>query len=270
MAVKQIENLLDLLEFFADRQRPATLADVVSHFDWPRSSAFNILSTLSEQGYLYEPRARAGYYPTPRWSQLAAGFAQGEPIPGRLIRVMMELAAETNETVCISAPSGLHAVFLDVIESPASIRYAAQPGKRVPIHATASGQALLSQYPENSLDVLLRKVNFERYGPGTPISSDEVLAQIETGRRRGWFQSASHFSPDLGGVAVPVADNSRIFGITIAGPLFRVGDKAEHHAILLHKAIDRIFGEGHSLRTLTNFDVPVLTQPTRIYKSDQR
>lgn len=241
MAVKQIENLLLLLEFFADRQRPATLADVVAHFGWPRSSAFNILSTLTEQGYLYEPRARSGYYPTHRWSQVAMAFGEGEPIPERLIQVMTDLAAETGETVCISAPSGLFAVFLEVIESPKSIRYAAKPGKRVPIHATASGQALLSQYPDHDLEILLRKVKFERYGEGTPISIQEVLSQIEAGRQRGWFQSASHYSPDLGGVAVPVVERSRIFALTIAGPLFRVADKAERHATLLQKTIERIF-----------------------------
>ncbi|MDK3020198.1 IclR family transcriptional regulator [Pseudodonghicola flavimaris] len=259
MTVKQIDNLLLLLEFFAERQRPATLADVVSHFGWPRSSAFNILSTLTERGYLYEPQARSGYYPTPRWSQIAMAFAEGEPIPERLIRIMAELAAETGETVCISASSGLFAVFLDVIESPASIRYAAKPGKRVPIHATASGQALLSQYPDHDLEVLLRKITFERYGTGSPTSIEEVLSQIEAGRRRGWFQSASHYSPDLGGVAVPVVEGQRIFAVTIAGPLFRVADKAESHARSLHRAIERVFGEGHSQETLKNFDVPALT-----------
>lgn len=245
MTVRQIENLLLLLEFFAERQHPATLADIVAHFGWPRSSAFNILATLTENGYLYEPRARSGYYPTPRWSQLASAFAEGEPIPDSLIRVMTDLAAETSETVCISAASGLNAVFLEVIESPKSIRYAAKPGKRVPIHATASGQALLSQYPDHDLEILLRKVNFVKYGEGSPTSAREVLSQIEVGRRRGWFQSASHYSPDLGGVAVPVVEGSRIFAITIAGPLFRVADKAERHATLMHKTIKRVFEEEH-------------------------
>nr|WP_306155112.1 IclR family transcriptional regulator [Roseovarius sp. MMSF_3281] len=237
MTVKQVENLLGLLEFFAKRKTPATLADVVAHFGWPRSSAFNILSTLIENGYLYEPQARSGYYPTPRWLQIASAFTEGEPIPDHLLQAVSKLAATTGETVCISAASGMFAVFLDVIESPASIRYAATPGKRVPIHATASGQALLSQLSEHDLGVLLRKVNYERYGENTPMSADEVIAQIEAGRRRGWFQSASHYSPDLGGVAVPFVEGHRIFAVTVAGPLYRVSDKAEQHAMLLNSLV---------------------------------
>ncbi len=258
MTVKQVENLLGLLEFFADRKSPATLSEVVAHFGWPRSSAFNILSTLVERGYLYEPKARAGFYPTPRWLLLSKAIAEGEPIPERLIQVMRELAAETGETVWISAPSGWFAVFVDVVESQSGVRYAAAQGNRVPIHATASGQALLSQLSENDLGVLLRKVSYERYGENTPMSLSEVLAQMEQGRRRGWFQSASNYSPDLGGVAVPVVDGYRIYGITVAGPLYRVRDKAADHARCIHETIARIYGADHSRRTLKNFDLPAV------------
>ena len=103
--------------------------------------------TLVEAGYLYEPRARGGFYPSSRWQQLASAFAEGEPVPDSLRNILRRLSEATGETIWVSAPSGLFAVFLDVIESPAAVRYAAAPGKRVPIHVTASGQALLSQMP---------------------------------------------------------------------------------------------------------------------------
>ena len=71
MIVRQAAYVLDLFEYFAQRRQPATLAEVAEHFGWPRSSTFNLLTTLSEKGYLYEPRPRAGYYPTPRWLAVA-------------------------------------------------------------------------------------------------------------------------------------------------------------------------------------------------------
>ena len=254
MAVKQIENLLKLLEFFAERKNPATLADVVAHFGWARSSTFNILTTLVENGYLYEPKARAGFYPSPRWLQLANAMAEGEPISEKLRQLLAELADQTGETIWISASSGQYAVFIEVVESKANVRYTAKAGKRVPIHATASGQALLSQLPEHDLGVLLRKVTFERYSTNTPMSIPEVLEQMEAGRRRGWFASASNYSPDLGGVAVPVIDGGRTYSVTVAGPLYRVRDKSVEHATCIHKTISRIFGPDHSQATLTNFN----------------
>lgn len=257
MPVKQIENLLNLLEFFAERKNPATLADVVAHFGWARSSTFNILTTLVENGYLYEPKARAGFYPSPRWLHLANAMAEGEPLSENLRQLLTELAEQTGETIWISASSGLFAVFIEVVESQASVRYTAKAGKRVPIHATASGQALLSQLPEHDLGVLLRKVTFERYSTNSPMSIPEVLEQIETGRRRGWFASASNYSPDLGGVAVPIIDGGRSYSVTVAGPLYRVSDKFVAHAACVHETINRIYGPEHSRATLNNFDLPV-------------
>ncbi|WP_088622470.1 IclR family transcriptional regulator [Oceanicola sp. 22II-s10i] len=245
MSVKQIENLLALLEYFAERQEPATLADVVRHFGWPRSSAFNILTTLVESGYLYEPRARGGYYPTVRWQQLGAAFAESEPLPDALHAIMIALWHETGETIWVSAPSGLFAVFLDVAESPAAVRYAARPGKRVPIHVTATGQALMSQMPDRDRDVLLRKAAYGCWGPNAPASADEVRRDLDEGRRRGWFRSASNYSPDLGGVAMPITLNGRTFSVTVAGPLFRVADKAEAHAEAIVRATSAQLGPGY-------------------------
>lgn len=256
MIVRQIENMLALLEFFAERQEPATLADVVRHFGWPRSSAFNILSTLVEAGYLYEPRARGGFYPSSRWQQLSAAFAEGEPVPDALRNIMARLGDATGETVWVSAPSGLFAVFLDVIESPAAVRYAAAPGKRVPIHVTASGQALLSQMPERDREVLLRKAAFGTWGPNAPKDIAEVHAQMADGRARGWFRSASHYSPDLGGVAVPVVLGERVFSVTVAGPLFRVAEKAEAHALAIYEAIAAELGQDFCARTLKGISMP--------------
>ncbi|UCI31943.1 IclR family transcriptional regulator [Mesorhizobium sp. B4-1-4] len=221
MTVKQIENLIALLEYFAETKSPATLADIVDHFGWPRSSTFHILTTLAQKGYLYEPRVREGFYPTPRWLHLASVIAEAEPVPEGLLRIMRKLADKSGETVWISAASGQYAVFLEVIESQAPVRYTATPGKRVPIHLTASGLALLSQFEERDREIVLRKATFEERGPKGPRNLDEVRAELEAGRRRGWFSSASYYTPDLGGVAIPVMINSRIFAVTVAGPLFR-------------------------------------------------
>lgn len=262
MTVRQIENAISLLEYFAERKHPATLTDVVEHFGWPRSSAFNILTTLAQSGYLYEPRARGGYYPSPRWLQLAAAIAEAEPIPEGLIHIMQRLARRTGETVWISATSGLYAVFLDVIESEAAVRYAANPGKRVPIHLTASGLALVSLLPDRDREVILRKVTFEERGPNAPSNLQEVRAELTAGQERGWFRSASYYSPDLGGVAVPVIVDDRTFAITVAGPLFRVETKSDEHAAMIYEEIARELGPDHSRSTLKGIRIRQITQPT--------
>jgi DNA-binding IclR family transcriptional regulator len=142
------------------------------------------------------------------------------------------------------------------VESSAAVRYAAQLGNRVPIHVTASGQTLLSQMSERDREVILRKTEYGCWGVNAAKSVAEVHEQMDAARRRGWFYSASNYSPDLGGVAVPVVLGDRIYSITVAGPLYRVADKFEENARRIYAAIARELGPDHSARTLKDITVP--------------
>lgn len=239
MIVRQAAYVLEIFEYFARTRKPATLAEVADHFGWPRSSTFNLLTTLAEKGYLYEPRPRTGYYPTPRWLALAKAISEVEPLPAWTHALIAELSAETGETAAIVAPAGIMAVFIDVVESSAAIRYFAQIGHRVPIHATASGRALLLQYSPEERNSLYRKIEFKQYGPTTPISIDAVEAELRQSVERGYGRSFADFSRDLAGVARPLPIGDRRLSVVVAGPEFRMRAKMDDVAGIMRKSIQR-------------------------------
>ncbi|MDB5512640.1 MAG: regulatory protein IclR [Enterovirga sp.] len=239
MIVRQAANVLDLLEFFAQERRPATLSEVAEHFGWPRSSTFNLLTTLAERGYLYEPKPRAGYYPTGRWLSQAQAAADAEPLPPWTKLILAELAADTGETVAIGGAAGTMAVFLDVVESSASVRYFGHVGHRIPIHACSTGRALLLQYPTAERMALYRKIEFKRYGPYTPISIDMVEAELRRSVERGYCESYADYSPDLAGVAMPLGVADRRLAIVVAGPMFRMADRMVAVAKAIGRAVER-------------------------------
>lgn len=239
MIVRQAAHVLDIFEYFAQVRKPATLAEIADHFGWPRSSTFNLLSTLAEKGYLYEPRPRAGYYPTPRWLTLAQAISEAEPLPAWTHALVAELSAETGETAALVAPAGTMAVFIDVVESRAAIRYFAQVGHRVPIHATASGRALLLQYSPEERNALYRKVEFRQYGATTPISIDAVEAELRRSVERGHCQSFGDYSQDLGGGAMPLPVGDRRLSIVVAGPEFRVRPRMDDVIAIMRRSVER-------------------------------
>jgi DNA-binding IclR family transcriptional regulator len=222
MIVKQAPNVLDILEFFARLRRPATLSEIAQEFGWPRSSTFNMVGTLVERGFLYERRPRSGYYPTPRWLTLARNVAEAEPLPASLHRLLVDLAEQTGETVYVAAPAGDRVVFLDVVESDSAIRYFAEIGKRLPIHATATGRAILAQYSASERRSVLGKIGFERYQPNTPMSIAQVEAEIALGLAQGWFLGATQYTSDVMGLSVMLPMAGRPLSVTIGGPIFRM------------------------------------------------
>jgi len=239
MYVKQAANVLELLEYFAQRKRPATLSELADELGWPRSSTFNLIGTLIDKGYLYEPRTRGGYYPTPRWFIKAQAVADAEPLPEAADAMVGEVAEETGETTAIAGPAGLSAIFINVVESNSAIRYFAQVGHKLPIHATSTGRAILSQYSREERYALYRKIKFVKYARNTITSIEEVEAEIRRSLQRGWFQSISDYSPDLCGVALPLPMASRRLAMVVAGPEFRCLERIEDTAAIMQRAINR-------------------------------
>ncbi|MFT4243027.1 MAG: IclR family transcriptional regulator [Acidovorax sp.] len=235
MNVKQAANVLDLLEYFAEHQRPASLAEISRHFGWPRSSTFNLLGTLINRGFLYEPRAKAGYYPAPVWAALTSRIEEAQPVPPGIRELLQALVDVTGETAVLAVASGSHALFIETVESPHSVRYAAPTGKRVPLHVTATGRALISQMAAEERASFLRKAEFERYTGTTLMSPEAVEEEIAASQERGWFAGNAEFTQDLGGVALPFEVGARRFALLVAGPTFRVGDRLEALAATLRQ-----------------------------------
>ena len=237
MAVRQIQNALAVLEFFAARGTPASLAEIQSHFGWPRSSTYNILSTLVVRGYMYEPARRGGYYPTRRWLDIARDFVEADSIDARLSAMLAKLAHKTGETAILAAPAGRHSVYVDVIESTSPVRYAARPGRRIPIHASASGRALLSKLSRAERRRALSGINYARYGEGALMSSEAVEAEIAASLERGWFQSLHEYDADLAAVAIPLIAGDRRLAVAVAGPVSRLGERCGEMADILARHV---------------------------------
>lgn len=240
MLVKQAANVLDLLEYFATRQQPATLAEISLHFGWPRSSTFNLLGTLSERGFLYEPSNRGSFYPTPRWRVLSEAVAGAEPLPQIVHTLLEEVWQATNETTGILAPMGVHAVFLEALESRQAVRYSAHSGKLLPMHTTASGQALLSLMSEAERQALLRKIAYFAHTKTSLANAAQVEAAIKAGIKRGWFESVGGFTVDMGGIAIPINYPDRRLAILVGGPGNRVQPRYAALARIVQQAMQKL------------------------------
>lgn len=236
---KQAANVLELIEFFATHQRPASLAEIARHFGWPRSSTFSLLGTLTSRGYLYEPRAKAGYYPAPLLAHLVNQIEQAQPVPKDVHELLENLAGETGETAVLAAASGSHAVFVDTVESSCSVRYTAPVGKRVPLHLTATGRALLSQMDEKSRHALLKKASYMAHTDTTLLSAEAVEKEIQVSVQRGWFQGNAEYSADLGGVALAFPVDGRCFALLVAGPTSRVGHRLPELVATLQRHVEQ-------------------------------
>lgn len=240
MSVRQIHNLLDLLERYAEAASPRSLAEIQTDHGWPRSSAHNILKTLATRGYLYEPGRRGAHYPTPLLLRLAERIAAGDPAVGALGERLQALAAETGETAILAGPGGGYAVYLDVAESEAPVRYAARVGTRLPLTDSASGRALLSLLPDRERERWLRLARFDGAGPNALPSADAVRVSLGEAEKRGWFESCNEHAEELAAVAVPFRRGGQPLALALGGPSGRIAPRMAALAARLRTEVEQL------------------------------
>lgn len=239
MMVRQVKYAFDLLEFFAQRRSPATLTEISDHFGWPRSSTFNLIETLTQAGYLHEPKLRGGYYPTRRLLSLARTISASEPLPEELTDVVSSLARTTGETAILGAIAGAQAIYLDVVESEQSIRYFAKPGDMVPMYATSIGRALMSMMSDKEVAAVLSQTKFHKYADNTPTSATQVHDLLMKVRDLGYSLNDNGYQPHLLGVAIPFDFQGRRMALMVAGPSFRMKDDVEGLVATLRQQVNK-------------------------------
>ena len=141
--VKSAQRVLEILDYFASTRAPATLSALSSALELPKSSCLALIATLHVSGYLYEVKPGVGYYPTRRWLDRATGITASDPLATKMRPVMLALSEETGETIILGKRAGDRVIYIEVVESSQTLRYAAVAGQFKPLHGTASGKALL-------------------------------------------------------------------------------------------------------------------------------
>lgn len=243
MLIKQISNLFELMDLFVRARKPLSAREIVDEFSWPRSSVFNMISTLVEHGYLYQPVARGGYYPTTKWMDLARELADAQPLPESVHKLLVELMSLTGETLILAAPEGGSVVLLDVVEPQAVIRYTASVGQRLPIHVTAAGRAILSQYSPAERAATLGRIHYERFEKGAFMTPESVERDIQNSVENGWYVNLASYAHGLAGIAVPFPFRNRRGAIVLGAPVSRVEQRVDDLGRLLRDSVRRFLNE---------------------------
>lgn len=237
MSVKTALRVIEIIETYARERRALPLSELARLLGVPVSSCLALIRTLADLGYLYETGRRQGYYPTGRLLAMAQRIAASDPVLDRVYPSLVELRDATQETIVFGKLSGEgKVVYLDVLDSPHTIRYAPVAGEFREVHANSLGKALLSVLDTKARHALLNSYSLTRYNERTLTSIDAVDADLELSRERGWFMNLGESIPDVCALAWPVTLSGETYAISVGGPVYRLEPRQEECARILRAA----------------------------------
>ncbi|AZM64630.1 MULTISPECIES: IclR family transcriptional regulator [unclassified Streptomyces] len=204
--MKSVTRSLRVLEAVAQHQ-PVTVGELTKIFGLPKSTLQRTLVTLNEAGWL-----RANRKDTTRWEIGARVLAvrpaalQGSSLFAAAREPMLRLRDKVNETIHLSVPDALQCmVVVDRVDCDHPVRTFHAIGDTSPLHATATGHAILAHLPKSEVDELTAGT-LERYGEETITDPVELRAELHRVRERGYAVNHNQFRPGVCAIAAPVLD----------------------------------------------------------------
>jgi DNA-binding IclR family transcriptional regulator len=216
--VKSAGRVLEILEYFDDVKHRARASDITEHFGYPQSSTSYLLKSLTQMGYLeFNPSSRT-YMPTTRVALLGSWIWESAISDGTLIRLMKTIGASTGQTVLLGARNGIYAQYIHVIEAENGFPIHVPTGTCRLLVWSAAGFALLSNEREQTIRLLVLRTNAEV--PNLQIKLRQVLANVGTVRRQGYFLSDGLVTPGGAHISMPLpveATRGRALVIGVSG-----------------------------------------------------
>ena len=220
-SVKSARRAMELLEFFADWRRPASVKEISQSLGWPQSSTSVLLRALATAGY-YDQDPRTGMY-TPNVRNLLAVEWIGEHMFSEqsLLRLMEKVHGQTGHTVMIGAQHGLHVRYLHVLQATREGRFTAKTGSLRSLFHSATGKMLLTLKHEREVALLLRRANATESDPSRVLSLDAVLREREETRGNGYALSLGTSVAGAAALAIllPVPRGEKPMTLSVGGPM---------------------------------------------------
>ncbi len=253
-SIRAVTRVLDILDVLQEspRQSPegcrlredgrASLGEIATAAGLPTSSAFRYLTTLERRGYVERDPADGSY-------RLGLAFL---PLRNRhldvLARIARPLLAELRdrfqETANLGVLDGNRLMYLEILESPLTMRLAARRGDRDPIHSTALGKAVASRLTEDEVRRIIAVEGLPQLTNRTITSPDDFLRELQRVRTRGFALDNGENEEGARCVAVALSDSRVPAAISVSAPALRFSpERAEEAAAGLLHAAGKLAGE---------------------------
>lgn len=235
-------NALAILESFNPQYPKQTLSEISRRLAIPKASAWRNLAALERLGYVVRDPETHAYTLGPNVLGPARQFLkQNEMLP--LARPLLaNLATETGETAHLGVLQGGDVIYIEIAESPRHVRAIVARGDRLPAHCVASGKAILAHAVEGIVEAIVA-AGLPRLTPRTITSGEELRADLELTRRRGYGLNLGEWTEDVVAASAPVFSHvgAVVGAIGVAAPLARLSlERVDAVGTVVRRHADRL------------------------------
>jgi DNA-binding IclR family transcriptional regulator len=255
---KTARRVIEVLEFFDEQKRHATVMDIVRRYKRPQSSTSELLAILVEMGLLYKDPGSRSYTPTPRAAMLGSLSQPALVRDGRLSMLIDRLVAQTGLGTALMGMVGLNSQMFRWMAGSKPLRTAIpnglSGGVQERLFENPAGWLLLSTIAAERREGVIRRLRAE--APADRKFRQSLMSErIENCGRQGFGVGPAGFGTpaDMCAVLLPADPGERPM---VLGFVYEPSHEIDPAALiaLLQKSVQSCVGQNPS----SNSDAPVV------------
>jgi DNA-binding IclR family transcriptional regulator len=214
---------LELLSVFSFREPRLSLAELAARTGIPRATAFRLLSTLEQSGFL--AKVHGAYQLGIKCFVLGNIVAGGLDLRETAHPHLIALRDSTRQTTQIAILDHWQVVYLERVLSPDSVGLMrARAGAILPAYCTGLGKTLLAYRPESEVEAWAATQKFTALTPRTIVSVKRLLKELRVIRERGYGLDEEERERGVCCIAAPICNHTGdiVAAISVAGPIDRM------------------------------------------------
>lgn len=221
------DKVLAIMELLAYSKDPMRLIDIANQLNFNTSTTLRFLNSLEQNGYVYKDRETLRYQMTYKICGLASQINTHTSIVEIASNPIKQLSMHLGEGVCLAVEQDYTVVYVYVADGPGQmLRTTQRIGTQAPMHCTGVGKIIMSEFPENKIDEMIRLKGLPQFTEHTLITKESLMEELQIIRKRGYAYDNQECESGVRCIAFPLRDytDKIVASLSITGPVGRMTD----------------------------------------------
>ncbi|MEB3103882.1 IclR family transcriptional regulator [Ferviditalea candida] len=251
--IQSLDRALKIIDLFDEMNKELKITEISARMGLHKSTVHSLLKTLQEHRYIDQDPETGKYRLGLKLMERASFVTQSLDIRTLSRRFLEALSEQTGLTVHLVILDGKEGVYIDKVEGVnAVIRYS-RIGKRVPVHSSAVGKALVAFKNPAELNRMLEGYEYKIHTPSTITNEFQFREELKKVRDNGYSTDCQENEPGVQCYAVPIRDHSGQVVAAISISMLAAGAVKEE----TDRFIGMLQSAGAEISRLMGCEVPV-------------
>lgn len=236
------QRTVDILKLVSKTPSGITLDEICERLALPKTSAYDIVTTLAAMGMINVSRAERQKYTIGLLAyRIGISYTNNMDFISILEPVLRAFAKELGRTVFFGIPSDNEIVYICKYEPDNPIITTATVGSKNPMYCTSLGKAILAGMEEEERRQVLSRIQYERRTGRTICSERELLGELAKIRQKGYATDYREMEEHMVCVGAAVyGSDGHVMGAISASSLYRQDDDYDLLGIRVKEKADML------------------------------